>query len=128
MPMPDRLARFNRWVTNPLMRTFAGRLPPFAIVEHRGRRSGRAYRTPVWAFSTADGFVIALTYGADRDWVRNVEAARGCTLTRGGRSIPCGDPRVVGAAEGARLMPAPIRPVLRGLNVTEFLRLSAMPQ
>ena len=124
MPMPDGLARVNRWVTNPLMRTFAGRLPPFAIVEHRGRRSGRAYRTPVWAFTTGDGFVIALTYGADRDWVRNVEAAQRCTLARGGRSIPCREPRVVGEAEGLRLMPAPIRPVLHVLGVTQFLRLS----
>ena len=123
MPMPDRLARFNRWVTNPLMRTFAGRVPPFAVVEHRGRRSGRAYRTPVWAFAAGDGFVIALTYGANRDWVRNVETAQNCVLERGGRSIPCGAPRVVGEREGAPLVPAPIRPVLRLLGVTKFLRL-----
>ena len=106
-----------------MMRMFAGRLPPFAIVEHRGRRSGRAYRTPVWAFTAGEGFVIALTYGADRDWVRNVETAKGCLLGRGGRSISCGEPRVVGEAEGAPLVPAPIRPVLRLLGVTEFMRL-----
>ena len=43
----DGLARFNKVVTNPIQRRYAGRIPPFAIVEHVGRKSGRQYRTPV---------------------------------------------------------------------------------
>ena len=113
MPFPDRLARFNRRVTNPVMGAFAGRLPLFAIVEHRGRRSGRGYRTPVWAFRVDDGFVIALTYGAERDWVKNVRAQGGCTLVRSGCRIPTAAPRVVGEDEGRQHMPALLRPVLR---------------
>ncbi len=123
MPFPDRLARINRWLTNPVMRTFAGRLPPFAVVVHRGRRSGREHRTPVWAFPAGDGFVVALTYGAERDWVRNVVAAGGCGLLRGGRRLSLADPRLLGGRAGLRLMPRPLRPVMRLIGVTEFLRL-----
>ena len=85
MPLPDRLATFNRSVTNRIVRTFAGHLPWFAIVVHRGRKSGRIYRTPVNAFGIDDGFVIALTYGPDRDWVKNVLAAGRCGLIVRGR-------------------------------------------
>jgi deazaflavin-dependent oxidoreductase (nitroreductase family) len=126
MPFPDRLARFNRRVTNPLFRLFAGRLPPFAVVEHRGRRSGRSYATPIMAFPAGDGYAIALTYGPDRDWVKNVRAAGGCVLVRGGRRVPLARPVVLGD-DGAALMPAAIRPVLRRAGVTDFLRLDAVP-
>ena len=125
MPFPDRLARFNRLVTNPLAQTIAGRLPPFALVLHRGRRTGKAYRTPVWAFPTPDGgFAIALTYGPDRDWVRNVLAQGGCALDRGGRRVPLAAPRILAGVQGSRLMPRLLRPVLRLLGVTDVLQLS----
>jgi deazaflavin-dependent oxidoreductase (nitroreductase family) len=52
-------------------------LPPFAIVNHRGRSSGRGYRTPVMAFPTDERFVFALTYGRDVDWVKNLFASDG---------------------------------------------------
>jgi len=123
MPLPDRLARLNRRLTNPVARTFAGRLPPFGLVVHRGRRSGRDYRTPILAFPDGEGFVIALTYGPDRDWVQNVRAPDGCTLIRRGREIPLVDPRIVGAAEGLPLLPGPVRFGMRRLGVTAFLRL-----
>lgn len=125
MPGSDRLARFNRRLTNPLLRPLAGRLPPLAIVVHRGRTSGRSYRTPVMAFADGDGWAIALTYGPDRDWVKNVLAAGGATLERRGRPLAVVRPTLVGEGEGMPLMPAAIRPVLRRLGVTSFLRLRA---
>jgi deazaflavin-dependent oxidoreductase (nitroreductase family) len=120
MPLPDGLARFNRRVTNPFMRTFAGRMPGMAIVEHLGRSSGRQYRTPVNAFRTDDGCAIALTYGPDRDWVKNVQAAGGCTLRQRGRRVELGHPQIVA---GTGLLPTPVRAVLRVLNADSVLRL-----
>jgi deazaflavin-dependent oxidoreductase (nitroreductase family) len=125
VPLPDRLARFNRWVTNPLARTVAGRLPSMAIVHHRGRRSGRAYRTPVNAFPAPSGFVLALTYGADRDWVRNVLAEGGCVLEYRGRLVRARAPQIIVGEEGSRLVPPFVRRVLRRLRVAEFLILTA---
>jgi hypothetical protein len=37
-----------------------------------GRTSGRPYETPVEAFATDDGFLVALPYGPDTDWLKNV--------------------------------------------------------
>jgi len=103
MTLSDRLARFNRWGPNRLVRTFAGRpRSPVAIVVHRGRTSGRSYRTPVIAFRLADGYVITLPYGADRDWVRNVLAAGSCTVERGGRRVELTDPACSPAATAWR--------------------------
>ena len=67
-----RMARFNRQVLNHLMRPVARYLPGFGVVIHRGRRSGRIYETPVNVFRRGDGYVVALTYGAGADWVKNV--------------------------------------------------------
>ena len=52
MPLPPGLARFNRSVTNHVTRPLIAHLPYGAVVVHRGRRSGREYRTPVLASRT----------------------------------------------------------------------------
>ncbi|CAN5798245.1 nitroreductase family deazaflavin-dependent oxidoreductase [soil metagenome] len=120
MPLPHRLARFNRRVSNPVLGTVAPFLPPMAVVIHRGRRSGRRYATPVLAFPTGGGFAIALTYGPDTDWVRNVQVARRCLLLRRGRELPLTDPVIV---EGLQSLPAILHPVMRLLHVTQVLQL-----
>jgi deazaflavin-dependent oxidoreductase (nitroreductase family) len=120
----DRMARFNRLLPNRVIRTFAGWLPPMAVVVHRGRRSGRAYRTPVMAFGLTDGYLVALFYGADRDWVRNVLAADSCTLERGGRRVALTAPRLLGRDDALALTRGPLRSVLRLLRVARFMRLS----
>lgn len=105
MQMPQGLARFNRHVTNPIQRMWAGRLPVFAIVEHTGRRSGKPYRTPVNVFSTnvegKAGVAIMLTYGPDRDWLKNLTAAGGGRMRHRGKIFGIADPQVVTKAEAA---------------------------
>ena len=124
MPLPSWLARFNRGVTNRVSRPVAGRLPGFAIVRHRGRRSGRFYRTPVNLFRRDGSVVIALTYGPDRDWVRNVMAAGECEVETRGRVLQLKDPRLVTDPRRG-LVPAPVRPILGAIGVTQFLVLRA---
>jgi len=92
-----------------------------AIVLHRGRSSGREYRTPVLAFPTEGGFAIALTYGHQVDWLKNVQAAGTCTIVRKGRATDLANPRVVGWAAGSKHMPIPIRVALLGLQARDFL-------
>jgi deazaflavin-dependent oxidoreductase (nitroreductase family) len=123
--LSDRLARFNRRGPNRIVRTFAGRrLSPVALVVHRGRTSGRPYRTPVIAFRLDDGYAIALPYGADRDWVRNVRAAGACILERGGRRVELTAPRLLTGDEGITVLPAPVRAGLRLMRTSQVLRLS----
>ena len=74
------VAAFHRAITNPIASGFAAQLPGFAIVTNVGRKSGTLYRTPVNVFRPPGGFLIALTYGRDSGWVKNVLAAGGCQL------------------------------------------------
>src|SRR5262245_48973745 len=122
-PLGRRIAHVNRRFTNHLTRPFAARLPGFGIVIHTGRRSGREYRTPVNVFSELGGYVVALTYGKESDWVRNVLAAGSCDLVTSGRRVHLGDPELF-HDEARSPVPRPVRPMLRLLGVSDFLRLS----
>ncbi|MCW2688976.1 MAG: hypothetical protein JWR37_3866 [Mycobacterium sp.] len=111
MQLPQWLARFNRHVTNPVQRLWAGWAPTFGILEHVGRRSGKRYRTPLTVFSTDDGVAILLTYGPNRDWLKNLTAAGGGRLRRYGRTFGVTDPRVMTKAEAAPSVTGPWRPL-----------------
>lgn len=122
MPLRKRLARFNLVVTNRLTGPFARRLPGFAVVLHVGRRSGRALQTPVNMYRTADGYVIALIYGADSQWVRNVMAAGEVDVATRGRIVHLVEPTVVHDPQRSRV-PAAVRPILGLANVDDFILL-----
>lgn len=104
MSIANGMARVNRAVTNPVMRLWAGRIPPLAIIEHRGRRTGKTYRTPVMAFRRDDSVTIFLPYGTDRDWVRNVQAGS-AAMVRNGRRVALRQPSLtrVGPLDALRL-------------------------
>ena len=101
MQLPQWLARFNRHVTNPVQRLWAGWLPGFGILEHVGRKSGKAYRTPLNVFPTDDGVAVLLSYGQNVDWLKNITAAGQARVKRMGRTIEVTGPRVVPKAEAA---------------------------
>ncbi|MDT5194878.1 MAG: hypothetical protein QOH20_1632 [Mycobacterium sp.] len=115
MQLPQWLARFNRHVTNPIQRLWAGWAPTFGILEHVGRKSGKQFRTPLTVFSTEDGVAILLTYGHNRDWLKNITAAGGGRIQRYGRTIDLVDPRVVSKAEAARSVTGLWRPIFARL-------------
>ncbi len=117
-----RIARFNLLVTNRLTGPFAARLPGFGVIVHSGRTSKREYRTPVNVFEAGDGYAVALTYGTDSEWVKNVRAAGGCELVTRGRRLRLASPEIR-HDESRRLVPPPVRPVLRFLQVDDFLLL-----
>ena len=120
MPIPSRVARWNKVGLNRITRHVAPWMPGFGLVVHRGRRSGREYQTPVNVFQADDGFVIALTYGAGTDWVKNVQAAGGCELRTRGRTLRVGSPRVYHDETRHGIRPLE-RQMLRLLGVADFL-------
>jgi deazaflavin-dependent oxidoreductase (nitroreductase family) len=77
MKLSRRVARFNSTINNRVQGVYAWLLPPWAIILHRGRRSGRSYRTPVLAFRRDQTLIIALLYGEESDWLRNLYAGAG---------------------------------------------------
>ena len=125
VPIPLAIGRWNRVGFNRLSTPVARYLPGFGVVHHRGRRSGREYRTPVNVFPVPGGVVIALTYGPRTDWVRNVVAAGGCTLETRGRMVACGEPRVYRDPGRGGIRPVE-RAALRAIGVEEFLSLATL--
>lgn len=89
-----RVARFNRRINNPIQRQYAWLLPPWAIIVHRGRKSGRVYRTPVDAFRSGDSLAVVILYGERSDWVQNVLAG-GARVVRGGKTYDVASARIV---------------------------------
>jgi len=117
------VAAFNLAVTNRITSHFAARLPGFGILMHVGRKSGRVYRTPVNVFRAPGGFLIALTYGRDSEWVRNVLDAGGCKLETRGVQYQLSEPTIVHDPTRRRF-PIPVRIVLRLIGANDFIQLS----
>ena len=108
MKLSRRTARFNKRVTNRIQGLYAWLLPPRAVVLHRGRRSGRHYRTPLLGFRRERTLVVALLYGEESDWLRNLRAGGG-HVVRTGRTFAVSPPEVVDTSDAdlllARLSP-----------------------
>ena len=88
--------------------------PLFAILRHRGRRTGTAYSTPVAIIPTVSTqiFLIGLPWGAGTNWAGNVRAAGGAVLRWKGHDHEATEPRLVAAAEAAALAQPLFRPVV----------------
>jgi deazaflavin-dependent oxidoreductase (nitroreductase family) len=120
-PLLLRIVRFGTRLTRPL----AGRrfFPLWAVLRHRGRKSGREYAVPVGVRATADGYFIALPFGERTQWVHNVVAAGGCTLRWRGTDIVLADPTIVQADEAAFAFPPALRLMMRAAGAHQVLRL-----
>ncbi|MFE7799221.1 nitroreductase family deazaflavin-dependent oxidoreductase [Nocardia sp. NPDC057440] len=121
MVLPRALANFNRHITNPVANRLAGKVAPFGVVVHKGRKSGRAYRTPVWVFESDGVCRIALTYGRDVDWVKNICTAGAFELETKGRVVSLVDP-VVEHDASATWAPVGVRQVLSTISAAYYLQ------
>jgi deazaflavin-dependent oxidoreductase (nitroreductase family) len=123
--------RFRRLVgryVNPVTGPLAKRLPTFAILTHRGRKTGQTYRTPINVFRRGDHYLFFLTYGSDVQWVKNVLAAGSCSIETRGRVVELVEPELITDPE---LRPAPphVSFVERRIaGVTQYLRMRASPE
>lgn len=126
MPIPRVVARLNKAGLNRVTKHIAPWAPGFGVVVHHGRRSGRAYQTPVNVFTVGDGYVIALTYGPDSDWVKNVLAEGACELRTRGSVVRLTAPRLYRDETRHDIRPLE-RQVLRVIGVADFLSLAAAP-
>ena len=114
-----RLAR----ATTGLMLPLAGHRwnPMFAVIEHHGRRTGRAYAAPVAARRIDGGFVVSLAFGAQVAWNLNLVAAGGGTVRWRGASHAVGTPEQL-PAELARPAFHPLqRAALRAVGVDAYV-------
>jgi deazaflavin-dependent oxidoreductase (nitroreductase family) len=101
----------HRYVTNPVQRLWAGL---FTGIRHPGTRRPQvrqAYRTPLNVFPTTDGVAVLLTYGPNRDWLKNITAAGNAELRHMGKTIRLTEPRVMSTAEAATQVTEFWRPI-----------------
>ncbi len=90
------MIEFTKRVVNPRMIHTAGQPGASAsLIRHVGRTSGHAYETPVGAEPVEDGFVVALPYGTQPNWLRNVLAAGEATVVHDGVEHRVDRPEVV---------------------------------
>ncbi|MGV9677080.1 nitroreductase family deazaflavin-dependent oxidoreductase [Nocardia sp. NPDC003482] len=72
---PPWLDRLQSKYFNPLIRPLAPYLPGLTLIEHRGRKSGTPYSTPVTGFRYGGNkFCVVLGHGRT-DWAKNIIAA-----------------------------------------------------
>src|SRR5258708_28493316 len=100
---------------NPLIIKLAGRryFHMAAQIRHVGRRSGRAYTTPVSARRSGDMVMIALTFGNQSDWSRNVRSAGGGTIRIEGEDYDVTQPQRMSSQEAKPLVQAAFSPMER---------------
>ena len=117
------LWRLSR-LTSPLARPLAGKSwnPVFGIVEHRGRRTGRAYATPVAARRIAGGFLIPLAFGSHVDWYRNLLAAGRGVIRWRGHAYRVTAPQQVAATTGLAAFHLVERALLRIAAIDGFVQ------
>jgi hypothetical protein len=78
------------------------------------------------AFRAGDTVTIALTYGPDVEWLRNVRAAGGGRMHIGRSLVTLGPARTLTEAEGLRRMPVPVRQMLPVLGCRDFVDLPVL--
>jgi deazaflavin-dependent oxidoreductase (nitroreductase family) len=102
-----------------------------AQIRHAGRRSGRTYITPVSARRSGDTVVIALTFGNQSDWSRNVRSAGGGTIRIEGEDYDVTQPQIMSRREAKPLVEAAFSPLdragLRMLGIKQVMILRAVP-
>jgi deazaflavin-dependent oxidoreductase (nitroreductase family) len=81
---------------NSAVKPFARYLPGTGTIEHRGRTSGKPYKTIVTAYHKGDVLAIALAHGKT-DWVKNVLAAGEADLHLGRRTVHLTNTRLLQA-------------------------------
>jgi deazaflavin-dependent oxidoreductase (nitroreductase family) len=76
-----------------------------SIISHTGRKSGRAYRTPVEAIFLDNEVLIGLVYGRKTDWLKNVLAQGGCSIFYKLQMYTATDPIILPADAARKLLP-----------------------
>ena len=110
---------------NPFIMLLAGTrlMPLYGVIHHRGRRSGKAFRTPVVVRPTTGGLVVPMPWGESTDWYRNVRAAGGCTIRWKGRDYDLVDPVVVDAESAMAEFNRPMRNGMTRFGIRKVVKL-----
>ncbi len=118
------MRQFNKNVINRLTGKIARSAHgPFVIIQHTGRKSGKPFETPIIAILTGDSFVVALTYGPEVDWYKNISAAGKCGILRHKKHYAIRSIESLDPSAALAYFPAPERGILRTVGIHDFIKL-----
>jgi deazaflavin-dependent oxidoreductase (nitroreductase family) len=110
---------------NPVAMRLAGTriFPLYGVLEHRGRRSGKVFRTPVVVRRVGDGFIVPMPWGEGTDWYRNVRAAGEAVIRWNGRTYRVDQPEVRDAEAASGNFNSTLRAGMRRFGIRQVLHL-----
>ncbi len=118
------LTWYHKHVTNPVwVRFFAGRSANSALLHHVGRKSGKAFVTPLTAHKSEDTIIIPMPYGTETDWLRNLQAAGQGVVELDNRSYGVDEPEVVPVDEVMPLLSPMVARLVQLHDTEKALRL-----
>ena len=116
MKFPPVVDRLQIKYMNPVVEKVARYLPGFALIRHRGRKSGAKYETVVNAYRKGNVLAVMLGHGKT-DWVKNVLAAGEADVHLFRRDVHITNPRVVPAGTDDPTLPRIARRATRTVGV-----------
>jgi deazaflavin-dependent oxidoreductase (nitroreductase family) len=97
--------------------------PLYGVLEHRGRRSGKVFRTPVVVRRVGDGFIVPMPWGEGTDWYRNVRAAGEAMIRWNGRTYRVDQPEVLETEAASGNFNPTLRAGMRRFGIRQVLHL-----
>ena len=109
---------------NPIGRALAGHrwFKLYGLLVHRGRASGKEYRTPLVVRPVDGGFVIPMPFGESTQWAKNLFAAGSGQIVWNGRTYEVDAPELIDQAEAAPSFSASQRAAVDRIGLGSFLR------
>lgn len=101
---------------NPALKPIARYLPGTATIEHRGRKSGKQFKTIVTTYRKGNVLTIALGHGKT-DWVKNVLAAGQADVRYARKVVHVTNPRILEAGADGEGLPALAKLQLRRMAI-----------
>jgi deazaflavin-dependent oxidoreductase (nitroreductase family) len=99
-----------------------------SVIRHTGRRSGRAYETPVIVARDDGHFLIALPYGQRTDWLKNVLGTGCAAIVANGCTYDVDQPEVIPMAEATACFRPREQRMHRQFRVESALRVRQRPE
>lgn len=124
-PRPNRTFLSVARVFNKVVLPLAGTrwMPLYGVLEHRGRRSGKLFRTPVVVRPAPDGLIVPMPWGETTDWYRNVTAAGGCRIRWKERVYVLTAPEVLDTSASGAAFNSSMRSTMRRFGIQRVLHL-----
>jgi deazaflavin-dependent oxidoreductase (nitroreductase family) len=124
----NALRMFTRVMRPLALRSAGNEGSNTSVVRHVGRRSGRAYETPVIAAQHDDSFLIALPYGKRTDWLKNVLDSGSATIVSHGHAYEVDRPEMIPMAAATGYFRAREQRMHRQFHVDSALEVHRRPE